>query len=156
MTKQSYIIAAVVVVIIIIGAIYFFMMQPKDQGSNQPAMLSNNFTIQGMNVQVVAPGTGAEVKDGDKATVNYTGTLQNGTAFDSNTDPKFGHVQPFQFTVGAGQVIQGWDLGVAGMKVGEERRLTIPANLAYGSQSPSPTIPANSILIFDVTLLKIN
>jgi FKBP-type peptidyl-prolyl cis-trans isomerase len=71
-------------------------------------------------------------------------------------DPKFNHVEPFSFMLGAGMVIKGWDEGVLGMKVGEKRHLVIPAELAYGSRSPSPLIPANSVLEFDVEMVAIN
>ena len=95
-------------------------------------------------------GTGAEAVAGKKVTVNYVGTLTDGTKFDSSID----RGQPFTFTLGAGEVIKGWDQGVAGMKVGGERKLTIPPELGYGS-SAQGSIPANSTLIFDVTLLDV-
>jgi FKBP-type peptidyl-prolyl cis-trans isomerase len=93
--------------------------------------------------------------------MNYTGMLADGTVFDSNIDKKFGHVQPFVFTIGAGQVIPGWDQGVAGMKVGEQRKLEIPPELAYGANGitdPSTKtviIPPNATLTFTVELLGI-
>jgi FKBP-type peptidyl-prolyl cis-trans isomerases 1 len=93
-------------------------------------------------------------KNGDTLVMNYTGRLTNGTIFDSNVDPKFGHVEPFKFTLGAGQVIKGWDEGLLGMKIGEKKTLTIPPEKGYGSQAVS-TIPANSTLIFDVELVGI-
>jgi peptidylprolyl isomerase len=99
-------------------------------------------------------GTGTEAVSGKKVTVNYTGTLENGTKFDSNTDPAFGHVQPFDFTLGTGDVIKGWDQGVVGMKVGGKRKLLIPPALGYGSQSAG-TIPPNSTLIFEIELLSV-
>ena len=94
-------------------------------------------------------------KNGDILVMNYTGKLSNGTAFDSNVDPKFGHVQPFQFTLGAGQVIKGWDEGLLGMKVGEKKTLTIPPEKAYGVSGIGNTIPPNATLIFDVELVAI-
>lgn len=94
-------------------------------------------------------------KNGDVLVMNYTGKLTNGTVFDSNVDPKFNHVVPFEFTLGAGQVIKGWDEGLLGMKVGEKKTLTIAPEDAYGDRSPSPLIPANSTLIFEVELLGI-
>lgn len=93
-------------------------------------------------------------KKGDTLVMNYTGRLTDGTVFDSNVDPKFKHVQPFEFTLGAGQVIAGWDEGLLGMKVGEKKTLTIPPEKGYGSRAVS-TIPANSTLIFDVELVGI-
>lgn len=100
--------------------------------------------------------TTASVKNGDVISVNYTGSLTNGTVFDSNTNPKFGHVTPFTFTVGAGQVIAGWDKGVVGMTVGQTKTLTILPSDAYGAAGAPPTIPPNSTLIFTITLLSIN
>ncbi len=93
-------------------------------------------------------------KNGDLLVMNYTGRLTNGTVFDSNVDPKFNHVQPFEFTLGAGQVIAGWDEGLVGMKVGEKKTLTIAPEKAYGDRAMGP-IPANSTLIFDVELVAI-
>src|SRR5258708_7642074 len=104
----------------------------------------------------VVVGTGAEAKPGDLVTVNYTGTLTNGTKFDSNTDAKFQHVQPFQFHLGAGEVIKGWDLGVAGMKVGGKRNLTIPPELGYGARGAGSAIPPNATLKFTVELLNVS
>ena len=98
-------------------------------------------------------GTGAEAKAGDSVSVLYTGTLDNGTVFDASS--LHGN-QPFSFTLGAGQVIQGWDLGVVGMKVGGTRELVIPSQLAYGANSPAPSIPANSTLHFKVQLLSVS
>ena len=93
-------------------------------------------------------------KSGDVLRMNYTGRLTDGTVFDSNVDPKFNHVEPFKFILGAGQVITGWDEGLVGMKVGEKRTLTIPPEKGYGDRAVS-SIPANSTLIFDVELLGI-
>jgi FKBP-type peptidyl-prolyl cis-trans isomerase FkpA len=101
-------------------------------------------------------GTGAEVTTGRRATVNYTGWLydpaqaeQKGRQFDTSIGR-----QPFSFTVGAGGVIRGWDQGVPGMRVGGQRRLVIPPELAYGS-SPPPGIPPNATLVFDIELLDV-
>jgi FKBP-type peptidyl-prolyl cis-trans isomerase len=96
-------------------------------------------------------GTGGTVATGDLATVHYVGRLQNGNVFDSSRTRN----QPFQFRVGAGQVIRGWDQGVPGMRIGGTRRLIIPPSLAYGSQGSPPTIPPNSTLTFDIELLAV-
>lgn len=93
-------------------------------------------------------------KAGDVLVMNYTGRLKNGTIFDSNILPEFNHVTPFEFTLGAGQVIQGWDEGLLGMKVGEKKTLVIPPEKGYGDRAVS-VIPANSTLIFEVELVGI-
>jgi len=112
-------------------------------------LIANITTLQ---KQDVTTGSGAEAKAGDTVTVKYVGALaKNGTIFDASSD----HGQDFSFKVGGGQVIQGWDIGVPGMKVGGKRRLLIPASLGYGSQAAGASIPANSDLVFDVELVKI-
>lgn len=95
-------------------------------------------------------------KAGDEVSMNYTGKLKNGTVFDSNVDPKFQHVEPFVFTLGAGDVIPGWDKGIVGMRVGEKKTLTIAPDDAYGMAGRPPIIPPNSTLVFDVELVSIN
>lgn len=104
----------------------------------------------GLKIEDEVVGTGPEAVSGKKVTVNYTGTLVDGTKFDSSYD----HGVPFTFNLGAGQVIAGWDQGVAGMKVGGKRKLTIPPALGYGAQSAG-SIPPNSTLIFEVKLLGV-
>lgn len=93
-------------------------------------------------------------KEGDVLSMNYTGRLEDGTIFDSNVLPEFGHVEPFTFTLGAGQVIAGWDEGLAGMKIGEKKTLTIPPEKGYGANG-NGSIPPNATLVFDVELLDI-
>ena len=97
------------------------------------------------------PGTGAEAKSGTTVTVHYVGTLTDGTKFDSSRDRGKG----FTFRLGAGQVIEGWDPGVAGMKVGQRRKLTIPPHMAYGDRGFPPVIPPGSTLVFEVELLEV-
>ncbi len=94
-------------------------------------------------------------KNGDVLVMNYTGKLADGTVFDSNVDPKFNHVQPFEFTLGAGMVIKGWDEGLVGMKVGEKKTLTIAPEKGYGERGAGALIPPNATLIFDVELVGI-
>lgn len=101
---------------------------------------------------IVTPGDGTVAETGKTVTVNYTGTFTDGTVFDSSEKP--GRT-PFTFTLGAGQVIAGWDQGVAGMQVGETRKLTIPPQLAYGERGAPGAIPPNSTLLFTVTLLDV-
>ena len=96
-------------------------------------------------------GTGAEAVDGKIVSVHYTGTLTDGTVFDSSVSRKV----PFEFTLGAGEVIKGWDQGIKGMKVGGKRKLTIPADLAYGDRGAGNLIPPKSTLVFEVELLGI-
>jgi peptidylprolyl isomerase len=96
-------------------------------------------------------GTGAEAVPGKQVTVNYVGMLPDGSVFDASAS----HGQPFTFTLGAGQVIKGWDQGVAGMKVGGKRRLIVPADFGYGPNGYPPVIPPNATLIFDVELLGV-
>jgi FKBP-type peptidyl-prolyl cis-trans isomerase len=116
---------------------------PKGSGAAPTALKS----------ETLISGDGAEIKSGQQATVNYVGVLfKDGKEFDSSWGKG---KQPFQFALGSGQVIPGWDEGVLGMKVGERRRLTIPADLAYGQQGSPPKIGPNEPLIFDIDLKKI-
>ncbi|KAK0660330.1 FK506-binding protein 4 [Lasiodiplodia hormozganensis] len=106
--------------------------------------------VNGVTVDDKKLGTGPAAKKGDRIGMRYIGKLQNGKVFDSNKKGK-----PFSFKLGTGEVIKGWDIGVAGMAVGGERRITIPAHLAYG-KSALPGIPANSTLVFDIKMVSIN
>jgi FKBP-type peptidyl-prolyl cis-trans isomerase FkpA len=108
--------------------------------------------VAALEIKDTKVGKGAEAKTGDLVTVNYTGYLTDGTKFDSSLNP--GRT-PFQFTIGNGEVIQGWEQGFAGMKVGGKRKLTIPPELGYGPQGQGP-IPPNAVLVFDVELLAVN
>ena len=104
----------------------------------------------GVLYQDVAVGTGAEAKYNTRVTVHYTGWLPNGRQFDSSRNGT-----PFEFTIGAKEVIRGWDEGVPGMKVGGRRKLVLPAALGYGADGAPPDIPPNSVLVFDVELLDV-
>lgn len=104
----------------------------------------------GMILEDTTIGTGPRAVKGKRVGMRYIGKLTNGKVFDSNTKGK-----PFSFKLGKGEVIKGWDIGIAGMNVGGSRRLTIPAALAYGSQGAPPDIPRNATLIFDVKLLEV-
>lgn len=113
---------------------------------NETTMTDSELVIEDLVV-----GTGDEIQKGDTAKVHYTGTLEDGTIFDSSI-PKN---RPFEFKVGAGSVITGWDEGVPGMKIGGSRKLTIPPSMAYGEGGIPGVIPASSTLIFEVELLEI-
>ncbi|HUO58231.1 MAG TPA: FKBP-type peptidyl-prolyl cis-trans isomerase [bacterium] len=147
-------------VVLLIGVIAFVVIRMK-QGSQDanagasvaPASSGTQVitTASGLQYQVLQPGSGALAVPGHMVSVHYTGWLTNGTKFDSSVD----RGQPFNFNLGAGQVIKGWDEGVAGMKVGEKRKLTIPANLGYGERGAGGVIPPNATLVFDVELLGV-
>ena len=108
-------------------------------------------TASGLQIEDLREGTGAEAKPGQRVTVHYVGTLTNGSKFDSSRD----RGQGFTFALGGRQVIRGWDEGVAGMKVGGLRKLTIPPDLGYGARGFPPVIPPNSTLVFEVELLDV-
>jgi FKBP-type peptidyl-prolyl cis-trans isomerase len=160
MKKITITIILAIILILIITAIYLFSQQNKmtlTASLNQPnqpenQQTSNSYDIQGMKVEVLKEGTGEVAKTGDTVSVHYVGTLENGTKFDSSVD----RGEQFSFTLGENRVIQGWELGVLGMKVGEKRKLTIPADLAYGDRAVGNLIPANATLVFEVELFGIN
>ncbi|WOD40530.1 FKBP-type peptidyl-prolyl cis-trans isomerase [Nodosilinea sp. E11] len=108
-------------------------------------------TDSGLQYVDVVEGTGAMPQAGQRVTVHYTGTLEDGTKFDSSRD----RGRPFSFQIGVGQVIKGWDEGVGTMRVGGQRKLVIPAELGYGSRGAGGVIPPNATLLFDVELLRI-
>ena len=109
-------------------------------------------TASGLQIEELVVGTGAAAASGQRVSVHYTGWLTNGTKFDSSKDRK----EAFQFGLGRGQVIRGWDEGVQGMKVGGKRKLTIPPELGYGSRGAGGVIPPNATLVFEVELLGVN
>ena len=106
----------------------------------------------GLIIEDLVVGDGAEAQDYNKVVVNYTGSLEDGSIFDSSLNPGR---EPFTFTLGVGSVIKGWDLGVKGMKVGGKRKLTIPPELGYGDQGAGDVIPPGATLIFEVDLLEV-
>ena len=171
MSKTSFIISIVVLLAVLVFGLFVLFSGNKKEVTkieNKQTTTTENSTpastaeapttteapteASGFKIEVLKQGTGDRVtKAGDGISVNYIGTLANGTKFDSSYDRN----QPFKFDLDAGQVIKGWDRGLIGMKVGEKRRLTIPPTLGYGSQAMGDKIPANSTLIFEVELLEI-
>jgi len=170
MNKKNIFISSVVVLIIVgIGSgVYFFTrdkgIEPADSNVSEECNISEKqeeskeaggqTSNEKSQVQVIIlePGDGPVSKSGDTVTVDYEGTLENGIKFDSSID----RGEPFIFTLGAGRVITGWEIGVQEMKVGEKRKLIIPPELAYGERGVTGVIPPNATLIFQIELLGIN
>ena len=157
MNKNKIIALATAIVLLVVGIFIFYNKNKNDVGATKPEetidlKLSNQkMNKQGVEVEILREGTGAIAKNGDTVSVHYVGVLENGTKFDSSVD----RGTPFEFSLGAGQVIPGWDIGVEGMKIGEARKLTIPSELAYGPNGAGDVIPPNATLIFEVQLLGI-
>ena len=153
--RNTLIVLGVLVIVLIIGGV---IVLSGAMGGGAGASPSPSPTPKATKVAVskdlqitdITVGTGAEAVAGKKISVNYIGTLADGTKFDSSYDRN----QPFEFTLGTGQVIAGWDQGVAGMKVGGKRKLVIPPSLGYGAKA-NGSIPANSTLTFEVELVAV-
>lgn len=157
--NKNLLVSILIIAVFVVGVYFVIKNAPEKEitNSNQEVTENMDQNNQPSNQQdapqmvVVKEGTGdVMTKSGDTLSVVYTGYLQDGQVFDSNVDSG----QNFEFTLGAGQVISGWDIGLTGMKVGEVRRLSLPPAFAYGSNAVGP-IPANSTLIFDVELKEI-
>jgi hypothetical protein len=144
--KRTRVIAAVIIVALLAGAAAYFFV-PGLPGGDAGAEVT---TRSGLKYTDLVVGTGPSPRVGQTAVVHYTGTLTDGTKFDSSRDKG----QPYSFPLGTGAVIKGWDEGVATMKVGGRRKLVVPPALGYGPV-PRPSIPANSTLVFDVELLDV-
>lgn len=127
----------------------------KSKTAKGTTHMTRKTTDSGLSYEIIKEGTGASPQRGQQVTVHYTGWLDEngkpGKKFDSSVD----RGEPFKFTIGIGQVIEGWDEGVLLMKVGEKRRLIIPPHLGYGAQGAGDVIPPNATLIFDIELLNI-
>jgi len=152
--SKAILVGVIVILVIIAGVVLWVMYSKPSQGpTQQGAGTSSGSTVQGVNIVIERQGQGGGAIAGNTLIVNYVGTLENGKKFDSSYDRN----QAFSFVLGKGQVIKGWDVGLLGMKVGEKRMLTIPADMAYGASGfPAAGIPQNATLIFEVELLKIN
>jgi FKBP-type peptidyl-prolyl cis-trans isomerase len=141
-------------IILLLGVVGFVMSlnkSPEEETNNQPEQQEETMAPSELQIEDIVVGEGKEATAGKLAVVHYTGTLTDGTKFDSSVD----RGTPFQFVLGAGNVIQGWDQGVLGMKVGGKRKLTIPPELGYGAGGVPGTIPPNSTLVFEVELLDV-
>ncbi len=138
----SIVLIAIVILALVITFIYF-----KNRNTSKNTTVNEPY----IKTAILKEGTGEEAINGRRVTVNYTGWLTNGTKFDSSLDRN----QPLEFTLGNHEVIEGWEKGVLGMKVGEIRRLEIPPEMAYGDQDLG-IIPPNSRLIFEVELIKVS
>lgn len=142
--------------VLIIGAVTFGIIYVLRINSIKLPVAENdlsleNISMEELGIDDLVVGTGAEAVNGKLVSVHYVGTLTDGTKFDSSKD----RGEPFEFTLGVGEVIQGWDMGVLGMKVGGKRKLTVPSELGYGSSGAGSVIPPNATLIFDVELLEV-
>lgn len=144
-TKRSTRIIALVLIgaLAIAGLAYLFL-----RGGDKSVT-----TASGLRYEDVVVGTGNTATTGKKVSVHYTGTLESGQKFDSSYDRP--GQKPFEFQLGSTQIIQGWNEGISGMKVGGKRKLIIPARLGYGAQGKPPDIPGNATLLFDVELLDV-
>ena len=123
----------------------------KQEAASSAAPQASTAAATELKIEDVKAGTGAEAVAGKLVSVHYTGTLTDGKKFDSSVDKG----EPFRFTLGAGQVIQGWEKGILGMKVGGKRKLTIPPALGYAEREIAGLIPPNSTLLFDVELVAV-
>ena len=148
------IVIAVVIVLIFITINNKGESVASQVGKAEQENMGNSQQVEGVKITILEEGNGNMAKLGDTVAMNYTGRLTDGTVFDSNVDPKFGHVEPLIFTIGEGRVIKGWEVGIAGMAEGEKRTLEIAPEFAYGETGIGP-IPPNATLLFEVELLQI-
>jgi len=148
---------AIIALLIIIGALVYLTIERREAPITRQEVATSTETIpmdsmnSALKINIITEGTGTVAENGKTVSVNYRGTLADGTQFDSSYDRN----EPLTFILGGGQVIQGWELGILGMKVGEKRKLTIPPELGYGPNGFPPVIPANATLTFDVELVAV-
>ncbi len=141
------------IIVLLVGVLIVIAVVLNSRNASQktePVVPSTMQNEDKLKVEDVKEGTGEAVKKGDIIVIHYSGTLENGQKFDSSYDRD----EPFETQIGVGNVIQGWDEGVIGMKIGGKRKLTIPPSMGYGDQATG-SIPPNSTLIFDLELLSI-
>jgi peptidylprolyl isomerase len=142
----------VIVVLLVLAGVGLIWLLVAGTQTGEQSMEGYTTTASGLQYLDENVGDGKEAKAGSRVDVHYTGTLKNGKKFDSSRDRN----KPFAFNLGRGEVIKGWDEGVAGMKEGGKRKLIIPSNLGYGERGAGNDIPPNSVLLFDVELQKVN
>ena len=160
MKDQNVIVLVILIVLLLLGAMLLTGDNKNEELDQDEIIFKDNIKENNqsnkekmeLKIEVLQEGNGEVLtKKGDTISVHYTGTLEDSTKFDSSID----RGEPFSFTIGAGQVIQGWDQGTLDMKVGEKRKLTIPAELGYGSAGAGDAIPPNATIIFDIELMDI-
>ena len=149
------VVASTSLIIVVLVSLVFGISKIAEKYAEEPEKVEEKVgedqTQEELKIEDVKVGNGSEVKDGNTVSVNYRGALTDGREFDNSYD----RGQPFEFKVGAGEVIKGWDQGLLGMKVGGKRKLVIPPGLGYGERGAGADIPPNATLVFEIELLKI-
>lgn len=148
MEGKSFVVVLAAVLLLVASSLYIFGIIDFPQGTETNSM--GKTAEEKLVIEDIEEGTGEAVEAGDEVVIHYSGTLTDGTKFDSSYD----RGEPFQTQIGTGQVIEGWDKGVVGMKAGGKRKLIIPPSMAYGD-SDIPGIPPGSTLVFEVELLEV-
>ncbi len=158
MSKKQIYIFIFAIAIVVLAMIFLvpsgnddWVCQDGEVPSGGACIIDENNNMKELKIEIISEGDGDAISSGQTAVVHYEGRLENGQKFDSSLDRGV----PFEFLLGSGFVIAGWDQGVVGMKIGEKRKLTIPSHLGYGENEIPGMIPANSTLIFEVELLDI-